>query len=181
MSDGAELLIGIERIGTLGQITLRGDLGSDAIAAAVDEAVGLTMPRVLGLVHDGSARAIWMSPDELLLVTEPAEVSRALNRVSEQMAGTHHMALDVSEARAVLRLTGPLVGEVLAKGVPCDCSERGFAPGTARRTHLAGLAIALWRLDAETWEVACFSSYAHHLIAWLEQAAQPGSEVGYAR
>lgn len=179
MSDIAERLIGIERADASGQITLRGDLASDAMAAAVDEAVGLTMPRVLGVVHDGPARVVWMSPDELLLITGPEDAAPALGRITEQLAGAHHLALDVSDTRTVLRLNGPLVGEVLAKGAPCNCSDRGFPVGTARRTHLAGLAVGLWRLDAETWEIVCFRSFAHHLIAWLENAAEPGSEVGW--
>ncbi|MEM1299928.1 MAG: sarcosine oxidase subunit gamma family protein [Pseudomonadota bacterium] len=178
MFDG-ELLIGIEDAGARGQVTLRGDLGSEAMAAAVNAAVGLTMPEALSVVHDGDARAVWMSPDELLLMTGAAEAAGAVARAEEQLSGTHHMVVDVSDTRAVLRLTGALVGEVLAKGAPCDCSDKGFPPGTARRTHMSGLAVGIWRLDAETWEVVCFRSYAHHLVAWLEQTAVPGSEVGF--
>ncbi|MFK7942999.1 MAG: sarcosine oxidase subunit gamma [Paracoccaceae bacterium] len=179
MSEALDLLIGIEPLGARTQLTLRGDLGAGAMGAAVDKAVGLGMPPVLGVVHDGAARAVWMSPDELLLVNGAGGVTDPLVRVGEQLVEAHHMALDVSDARSLLRLTGPLVGEVLAKGVPCDCSDRGFPAGTARRTHLAGLAVGIWRLDAETWELVCFRSYAHHLVAWLRQAAVPGSEVGY--
>lgn len=175
-----DLLIGITAPDSIGQITLRGDLASDAMAAAVDEAVDLTMPDVLGVTHHDDVRAVWMSPDELLLVLQDKDTAAALSRASEQLGSSHHMALDVSDARSVLRLTGRLVGEVLAKGAPCDCSDRGFPPGTARRTHLAGLAVGIWRLDAETWEIVCFRSYAHHLRAWLETASVAGSEVGWA-
>ena len=181
MSDSTDLLIGIEDTGPRGQITVRGALDTDAMAAAVDEAVGLSLPATLGVTHDGGARAVWMSPDELLLMTEPAEVAGAITRIGEQLGAAHHMALDVSDVRTVLRLTGPRVGEVLAKGAPCDCSDHGFPVGTARRTHMAGLAVGIWRLDAETWEIVCFRSYAHHLRAWLEHAARSGSEVGWSQ
>lgn len=173
----AEPLIGIAPSGQRGMITLRGDLASETLAAAVDEAVGLAVPGPLSLVADGDARAVWMSPDELLLFCDYAEANTATARIAEQMGDAHHMALNVSDARAVIRLTGARVGEVLAKGAPCDCSDHGFPVGTARRTHLAGLAVAFWRLDSETWEIVALRSYAHHLLAWLEQSAQPGSEV----
>ena len=178
MSDSGALLIGIEELSGQAQITLRGDLSTKSMAKAVQAAAGVTVPGALGVTHEGSARAVWMSHDELLVIADGAAGDRAVE-AEKALSRVHAMALDVSDARAVMRLTGPLVGEVLAKGAPCDCSDRGFPPGTARRTHMAGLAVGIWRLDAETWEVVCFRSYAHHLRAWLEQAAMPGSEVGF--
>lgn len=174
----AEPLIGIEPSGLSGMITLRGDLASKALAGAVDDAVGLTVPGPLSVTANGDARAVWMSPDELLLFCAYAEADATVARIGDRMgSAAHHMALNVSDARVVIRLTGARVGEVLAKGAPCDCSDHGFPVGTARRTHMAGLAVAFWRLDAETWEIVALRSYAHHLHAWLEQAALPGSEV----
>ncbi len=71
------------------------------------------------------------------------------------------------------------MGEVLAKGVPCDLSDRAFPPGSARRTTTAGIAVALWRLEPELWEIVAFRSHARHLFAFLEDSARPGSEVGW--
>ncbi|MEM9061157.1 MAG: sarcosine oxidase subunit gamma family protein [Pseudomonadota bacterium] len=170
-------LIGIDPTGVYGMITLRGDLASDIFAAAVDEAVGLPVPSTLTVVSDGDARVVWMSPDEVLLFTSYGEADAAVARIDEQMGAEHHMALNVSDARVVIRLTGDRVGEVLAKGAPCDCSDHGFPIGTARRTHMAGLAVAFWRLDTDIWEIVALRSYAGHLLAWLEQTAQPGAEV----
>ena len=170
-------LIRIEETGLRGMITLRGDLASEALQAAVDEAVGLKVPGPLSIIADGTARVVWMSPDELLLFCDYAEAELAVGRIAEQMRDAHHMALNVSDARAVIRLTGPRVGEVLAKGAPCDCSDHGSPMGMARRTHLAGLAVAFWRLEQDVWEIVALRSYAHHLMTWLEQASVPGSEV----
>lgn len=170
-------IIGIEPLGLRGMITLRGDMASDAFAAAVDEAVGLAVPATLKVVASGQDRAVWMSPDELLLFSDYAEAEAAVARICEQMGEAHHMATNVSDARAVLRLSGPRVGEVLAKGAPCDCSDHGFPVGTARRTHMAGLAVAFWRLEQDVWEIVALRSYAHHLQTWLEQTSVPGSEV----
>ena len=170
-------LIDIAETGLRGQITLRGDLGSIEIQNAVRQVMGADVPSALSHM-DG--RVVWMSPDELLLLVPHAEASAHVTALNQALTGVHHMALDVSEARAILRLTGARVGEVLAKGAPCDCSDRGFPVGAARRTHLGGLAVGIWRLDAETWEIMCFRSYAHHLMAWLEATSVPGSEVGWS-
>lgn len=174
--------IGIEDTGLRGQVALKGDLGSAGVADAVRAAAGVDVPGVRQVTRDGGnedGRAVvWMAPDELLLLVPYAEAGDVAARLREALAGQHHLALDMSDARVVIRLTGAAVGEVLAKGAPPDLSDRAFPPGSARRTHLGGVAVAFWRLGAETWEVVAFRSYAHHLLAWLEDASRPGSEVG---
>ena len=170
--------IGIETAGPRGQVSLRADLADAHVAAAVQKVTGLALPDRLGVTHEGAARAVWMSPDELLLMVPAGEAGAAVATLTSELADRHHMALDVSDARVVFRLTRAGVGEVLAKGAPCDLSDRACPPGTARRTHIAGLAVGLWRLEPEVWEIVCFRSYAHHLEAWLRASAVPGSEVG---
>lgn len=173
--------IGIVDTCPRGMITLRGDLLSDECLNVVNGITGEDPPGPLAIA--GNGLAVWMSPDELLLLSPYSQVDtslavdRQIAALSAALAGHHALILDVSDARTVFRLTGARVGEVLAKGTPCDCSDRGFPSGMARRTHLAGLAVAIWRLDAETWEIACFRSYAHHLKAWLETASAPAAAV----
>jgi sarcosine oxidase subunit gamma len=179
---GRETYVGIEDTGLRGQVLLKGDLAGAELAAALAEVAGVEVPPVWGLRMAGGPMAggpgaVWMAPDELLLLVPHAEAAAAVARLGEMLAG-HHLALDVSDMRAVLRLTGPLAGEVLAKGVPCDLSDGAFPPGSARRTTTAGIAVALWRLEAEVWEIVALRSQARHLMAFLEDAARPGSEVG---
>lgn len=179
--DGARStgLIGIADRGPVGMVTLRGDLGDPAFASALRDALGLDVPATwqASFGEDGTG-AIWMAPDELLLLTSREAAPDLATRLSRALAGSHHMVLDVSDARAVLALTGPGVAEVLAKGAPVDLSAAAFPPGAARRTHLGGIAVVFWRRDDETWEIACFRSFARHLFDWLTTSARPGSAVG---
>lgn len=162
----------------IGQITLRADLGDATVGAAVQVAMGLNVPSALSVTHSADRRVVWMSPDELLLIMPRADLFAVKDQLDQALAGQHAMVLDASDTRATVRLTGTKVADVLAKGAPVDTSDHGFPPGTARRTHMAGLSVAIWRLDATTWEVVTFRSYAHHLWAWLHKAATPGSDVG---
>ena len=138
-----DALIGIQDAGPIGQMTLRGEVAGSAFAVLLLELTGGTVPDTLSVTVKGETRAVWMSPDELLLVLPRERVAPAVARAGEVLSGGHHMALDVSDARALIQLSGAMVPEILAKGVPCDVSDRGFPVGTARRTHLAGLAIGL--------------------------------------
>lgn len=171
-------LIGIEDRGPVGQVTLRGDLGSDSLKGAVNAALGLDVPAPLHAVCDGSKGVVWMSPDELLLLTDYAQADELVEGLEAALSGAHHMAMNVSDARAVLALKGASVPEVLAKGAPIDLRPAAFSVGTARRTHLGGVAVAFWRKAEEEWEIVCFRSFARHLFDWLAQTSREGSEVG---
>lgn len=172
-------LIRVEEAGLTGMIGLRGDLSSPQMAEAVRAATGGAVPGVWRVEAGAKGRAVWMSPDELLLLVPVADAPAALGAAGSALAGEHAMVLDLSDARVVFRLAGPAVPEVLAKGAPVDLRETAFPVGTARRTHLGGIAVGFWRLGAEEWEVVCFRSLAHHLAGWLGQASIAGSEVGH--
>lgn len=170
----------IAEAGLRGQITLRASsLDGPALAAAVQSVAGVAVPEPLSASFAEDDRgAVWMAPDELLLFVPYEEVQIAVDEIGEALAGTHHLALDVSHARAVVSLKGGDIREVLAKGAPVDLSEAAFPVGRARRTHLGGLAVGLWRRGPQHWEVVCFRSFAHHLFAWLETSGQAGGDVG---
>jgi len=174
----AGLTIRIADRGPVGQVTLRGNLASAKLLAAVTNATGVGVPLPLMAAFDEGTGAVWMSPDELLLLTAYGEAGAVVDALDTALAGEHHMAVNLSDARAVIALSGAGVPEVLAKGAPLDFSEAAFPTGRARRTHLGGVAAGIWRLGREEWEVVCFRSYARHLFDWLTMAARKGSEVG---
>lgn len=173
--------IRIAERGPVGQVTLRVDLSHPSVVSAVNEAAGAVMPYVRGAtVGEDGKGAVWMAPDELLILTDDGAAGETATRLSAALSGVHHMALDVSDARAVLRLEGAKVAEVLMKGMPVDLRDAAFPPGSSRRSHLGGLAVGLWRIAPEIWEIVCFRSYAHHLFDWLRATSVEGSQVDMA-
>ena len=101
-----------------GMVTLRADLSDAAVAGAVKTAVGSDMPDV----RKATETALWMSPDELLLLTPYGEAGVAVDKLTEALSGVHHLAVDVSDARTMFKLEGDAAREVLAKGAPVDLS-----------------------------------------------------------
>ncbi|MEM0924111.1 MAG: sarcosine oxidase subunit gamma family protein [Pseudomonadota bacterium] len=183
MLDGAlaadGLTCNIEERGLVGQVTLKGTLSDPALAKAVLAEAGLAVPETLRANFSDTGAVIWMAPDELLLLGAYEDAPALAARLSSQLAGQHVMALDVSDTRAVIRVEGAGAQELMAKGAPCDLSDTAFPPGTARRTHFAEIAVLILRREADLWEIACFQSFAPHLMAWLATAADREASVGW--
>jgi sarcosine oxidase subunit gamma len=187
MSDAVSALAGashqgyvtVEEIGPRGMITLRGDLSSSGMKAAATAATGVAIPARGSITWEGEGGLAWMSPDELLAITSYAGVSDRLATIEEAQRGQHFLAVDVSDARAMFRLSGKRVREVIAKLCPVDMSPAGFGPGRLRRTRMAQVAAAIWMADEETVYVICFRSVAQYVFDLLKGATEAGSEVGY--
>lgn len=157
----------VREIGPLGMITVRAK-GPKPLDKAVKASVGTKVPAQRRIEINGDKACAWMSPDEYLLVLPYAEVPAALAAVSKAMAGEHHLAVDVSDARAVFRVEGERAAEVLAKLAPVDFDK--LEPGELRRSRTAQVAAALWRQDGG-YTVVCFRSVARYVFDLLENAA----------
>ncbi|WP_226780643.1 sarcosine oxidase subunit gamma [Oceaniglobus trochenteri] len=159
-----------------GMITLRGDLAAAALRDAVLAVAGADLPDMGRIVINGSRGCAWMSPDEALLLLPRADVPDALAQLATALEGSHHLAVDVSDARAMFRLEGAGLRDVLAKLTPADVSPAGLAPFTLRRSRLAQVAAAFWLTDQQAAHVICFRSVAQYVFDLLSTSARKGSE-----
>jgi sarcosine oxidase subunit gamma len=159
-------------------ITLRGDLGDEAIRSVCATLTGVAFPGIGKVAFHGERGLAWMSPDEVLIMVPYAEVAGTLSRLTEALAGQHHLAVDVSDARAVMELSGPQAREVIAKLAPVDMHPGGFGPGQFRRSRLGQIAAAFWMEDDQRVVVICFRSVADYAYGLLEQSLKDGA-VGY--
>ncbi|WP_425101292.1 sarcosine oxidase subunit gamma [Tropicibacter sp. S64] len=172
-------LVKIEEIGPLGMITLRGDLASHDMTHALSGVTGAALPQTRRASVDGDRAVLWMSPDELLVLCPYADVTGAVDTLGQALAGSHSLVANVSDARAVFRLTGGNIREVLAKISPADLSPEGLPVGEVKRTRFAQVAAAFWLTSEEEATVICFRSVADYTFALLKTAAHPDSAVGY--
>ena len=163
----------IREIGPLGMITLRAK-GVKALDKAVKAVTGTRLPAVRKIEINGDKACGWMSPDEYLLIVPYAEVAEALAKVAKSLAGEHHLAVDVSDARAIFRVEGEKAVQALAKLSPVDFDT--LEPGELRRTRAAQVAAAMWA-DGGGFTLVCFRSVAVYVMGLLTHSAQPGSEL----
>jgi sarcosine oxidase, subunit gamma len=167
----------IREIGPIGMITLRCKHDVKALSKAVKSAVGMAMPAKRAIVKDGAFGAAWMAPDELLLIMPYDQVANVLAGLAKSLKGEHHLAADVSDARAVFRITGDKAAQVLTKLTPADLAA--LQPGEIRRSRMAQVAAAFWAEDGG-FSLVCFRSVAPYVMGLLTHSAQPGSELDAA-
>lgn len=187
MSDPVSALMGasfdgfamVREIGPLGMISLRAKPGTKGLDTAIKAAVGVAVPDMRRIVAAGDCAAGWMSPDEVLLVMPYGDTGAAMAAIATALAGQHHLAAVVSDARAVFRISGDKADQVIAKLCPVDLP--GLAPQELRRTRAAQVAAAFWRESesdgGDGYTLVCFRSVAGYVMGLLQHSALPGSEI----
>ncbi|WP_126975890.1 sarcosine oxidase subunit gamma [Frigidibacter oleivorans] len=165
----------VAEAGLQGMITLRGDLASPVLAAAVQQATGCAMPGPRRIVQAGDRAAAWMSPDELLLILPHADAPGAATALQAALAGEHALVAEVSDARAMFAVTGDKAVQALAKLFPVDFAA--MEPDEIRRSRMAQVAAALWQAAPGDWRIVCFRSVAAYAFGLLDNAVRPGSEL----
>ncbi len=163
----------VRAVGPVGMITLRAKPDVPRLAEAF-AALGLTVPDVRRIVLGQGVAVAWMSPDEYLLILDPAATGATMATLGSTLQGSHHLAVDVSDARAMFRVEGPLADQVLRKLSPADFDM--LQPLEVRRTRAAQVAAAFWAQNGG-FTIICFRSVADYMMALLSQSAQPGSEL----
>lgn len=169
----------IKDTGLQGMITLRGDLSSDVLAKAVKAATGVAMPKAGGINSGPKGAAAWMSPDELFLLVDHAKADATVAKLNKVLSGSHILAVNVSDARAMFSLEGAGIRDVLAKGSPANLSADALQIGELRRTRLGQLPVAFWLSSEKSAFVVCFRSVGEHVFNGLKNAAQKGTSPKY--
>lgn len=144
---------------------------AQALAGVIREAYGVELPRRPERVAARDIAFVWAGPDQWLAVADRGGGRDLELELKPRLAGLASV-VDQSDGRAVMRVSGPLARQVLAKGVPIDLHARSFGTNAAAITHASHIGVIIWRLDdAPTFELAMFRSYADSFTHWLTDAA----------
>ena len=157
----------------LSMVGVRVEPGSPAFAR-LGERLGAPLPEVCGRVTSSGRRsALWLGPDEWLVVSEPDAGDGGDALVAElrdALAGDPGSVIDVSANRTTLVLSGPAARETLEKSCPADLHPRSFGPGTAVTTTLGPVPVLLWQTGETSYRVLPRSSFADYTARWLLDA-----------
>jgi sarcosine oxidase subunit gamma len=125
----------------------------------------------LRAVVEGPRAALWMGPDEWLLIAEDSEPGLGA-KLDAALAGVPHALVDVSHRQCAIELSGVGAARLLNAGVPLDLDLPAFPVGMVARTLLLKAEIVLWRRDAERFRVETGRSFAPYVAAVLNLSAR---------
>jgi sarcosine oxidase subunit gamma len=159
----------------LGHFNLRGNLQQDGLLEAVRKTTGVTLPEVPNTSESaGGCAALWLGPDEWLLVTPVEQGLRLFDRLRQALVShrSGSALTDISSGQTVFRLSGPSAIEVLAKGCSIDLDPNQFQAGQCVQTSVAKANALIWRRDESiSYDLIVRRSFAEYLALWIEDAA----------
>ncbi len=100
---------------------------------AAGRAFGVALPEEACRAHaDGERAALWLGPDEQLLLAPAGEAARLQSELGAALQGCAHSLVEVSQRQLARFLGGPRARDLLASGCPLDLDPEIF-PG--RHVH----------------------------------------------
>ena len=157
----------------LGHLNLRGDPADAGFMSAAEAVLGLALPAEPNTTAEaGGLLALWLGPDEWLIVTPPDAQTSLAADLEAALDGMHVSVTDVTGGQTAITLIGPSARDVLAKGCPLDLHLLVFQPGDCAQT-LLGKANVIIRCvdDSPSYELIVRRSFADYAALWLHDAA----------
>jgi len=160
--------------------SLRADLAAAQTAlAAVWGAAADTVPPALQLslspcraLVSGSWTALWLGPDEQLLVGPRAGGPTMAQRVESALGTLPHSLVDVSHRQLAIELNGPAAGVILNSGCPLDLDLKAAPEGFCCRTVFGKAEIVLWRHAEHEFQIQVWRSFLPYVTGLLALAAE---------
>jgi len=137
----------------------------------VDDAFGVTLPTEPCRARAaGGLAALWLGPDEWLLlapIAKHAECTRALRQAT---AGRPASLVDISHRNCAVMVEGEGAARLLNAGCPLDLDLAAFPVGMCARTLFAKAEVVLWRTAANTFRAELWRSFAPYVVEHLAVA-----------
>jgi len=121
------------------------------------------------MTHESRA-ALWLGPDEWLLLAPEAQGAELAERLAAALAGLPHSLVDVGHRQSGCELRGPQAATLLAAGCPLDLDASAFPVGMCTRTVLAKAEVVLWRTATEMFRLEVARSFVAYVAEFLAEA-----------
>ncbi|MFI4877383.1 MAG: sarcosine oxidase subunit gamma [Steroidobacterales bacterium] len=146
--------------------------GGPGVRIRAGNALGFEVPAsACRAAVSGDCAALWLGPDEWLLIAPAAGTEATTNALGEALASLPCSLVDVSHRQVGLMVSGPQAETLLAAGCPLDLEAGAFPVNMCTRTMLAKAEIVLWRTGAQAFRVEVWRSFAPYVAAFLAEAA----------
>jgi len=152
----------------------------EILVATMRDLHGIDLPQVPRRIQGDKCTCIWAGPGRWLVEIEADALERDIMEDLERSLAGIAALVRQTDGRALVRVSGPRVREVLRKGVTIDLHPRSFHAGDTAITLVAGMDVHLWQLDdLPTYDLLINRSIAGSFWNWLTSAgAEFGLECG---
>ena len=117
-------------------------------------------------VDDGRRAALWLGPDEWLILGPPGAAAEIVAELEAAFAHVDRSVIDVSANRVAIELTGAERLDLLAHVCPLDLDPRVWATGRCAQT-LLGRAHVVLQERTETTGILVRPSFADYIVDLL--------------
>lgn len=158
---------GVAPLGHFGRAVLR---CREAQVAQASKRLGVELPRdACRSVKSGELSALWLGPDEWLLM-QPLAGGDWAGQLAARLGDTLCSLADVSHRQVALGVFGDRAKDILASGCALDLSLTAFPLGACTRTMFAKAEVVLWRTGVESFHLEVWRSFARYAEALLREA-----------
>ena len=112
---------------------------------------------------NGGRAALWLGPDEQLLLGAASESQSLPAQLTSALAGRPHSLVDVSHRQLALEVSGRHATALLSAGCPLDLDLEPFPVGMCTRTLFAKAEIVLWRTGDTRFQLEVWRSFADYV------------------
>lgn len=139
------------------------------LAAELHAGFDVALPTTPIVAESPTISVIWSGIDRWLV---RGKTDRDLEGELRSKLGKFASLSDQSDGRTILRIGGPAVRQVLAKGIPIDLHPRVFKTGDTAVTLCGHIGVQLWQVDdSPAYDLAVFRSLSESLWHWLEASS----------
>lgn len=132
---------------------------------------GVVLPMLpCGSVVRGERAALWLGPDEWLLLAGEAQAASLPDVLRKSIGASAAMLVDISHRNAGLVVSGAKAALLLRSACPLDLDRASFPEGMVARTIFGKAEIILWRPAADTFRLEVQRSFAPYVAALLGEA-----------
>ncbi len=168
----------LSRRGALAIVQVAAFAGSgDAVRQVAETVTGLAPdPTPIRATTQGDRSWLWTAPERWLLIA-PADAMPAID-LAAAIPTEQGSVVDLSHARAAVRLEGADARAVLSKGCSLDFHPGVFGPGACAQSTLFHVATLIHCRDANSFDLFAFRGFGRSLWEMLVDAAlEFGCEV----
>lgn len=155
--------------------------GRDA-ARRAGEALGVSLPlAACRAATAGERAALWLGPDEWLLLAPEREGPQIARTIVQALAGTAYALVDLGHRDAAIGVAGPHCEDIINGGCPLDLDIAAFPVGMCTRTVFAKAGIVLWRYREDRFRIETARSFARYVWVLLDEVRRDTAQTGRPR